>query len=90
MTQGYAAFRENSVKTFGTKVVNDADALLDKHDAEPWVEVNDDTDGKRVNYKQSVAEKYIADGRASRPALYSFPSRLYSYKWDKIFGGKNG
>ena len=85
MDKQYREWRESEVKKVGAKVQNEADAILDKRDKEPFVEVNDDVSGLRKRHKRSVAEVLIRKGEASTVKVYTSPnSQAYKDNYDKI------
>ena len=89
MTNAYREWRESEVHKNGAKLQNDADAVLDKRDAEPFVTVNDDAAGARKTYRKSVADAYIRKGQASTCKVYTSPnSQAYKDGWERIFGTK--
>ena len=65
-------WREKEIKRVGLATQLRAEALLDKHESEPRVEVNNDKSGERAIYKRDVADRLTARGECSKRKTYYF------------------
>lgn len=73
----YDQWRDSEIKKVGLKRQLAAEAIVDKHQSCPFVEVNDDKSGMKKRFRSDVADVLVLKGNISRPKKYfSMPSRL--------------
>jgi hypothetical protein len=66
----YGKWRDAEIKRVGLKTQREAEAKLDRHEAEPVVQICDDQRGEVIECKADVAERKIAKGTHSRRKAY--------------------
>lgn len=77
LNDSYQNWRKQEVARVGEKVMQDAEALVDRRDAEPRIEVRDPNNGTIVKSRITVAEQDIKAGRKAKNAKsfggFNFP-----------------
>ena len=66
----YNTWRENEIKRVGAPLQHEAEAICDRHDAQPRVALCDDRRGEYVSLKADVGDVMVRKGQCSMRRLY--------------------